>query len=242
MQLYTVASLLTLASVAFAQAETGKLGDAAKISGNPTDVVYTAVFGSNTTAIQGHLEFKAGPGGEGSDVIVHLKGFPIGKGDFSYHIHDQPVPTDGNCTGTKAHLDPYQRGQVTPCAAGSPQTCEVGDLAGKHGKIADNSTDYYHKIYTDAYLSLKSPSGAFIGNRSVVIHAKDSSRIACANITIKGAHGGASPSHGSNSTITHPSPGPSPSAGAAPTGAAGRVGVSALLGFVAASVGAFALL
>ena len=22
-----------------------------------------------------------------------------------YHIHDQPVPSDGNCTGTLAHLD-----------------------------------------------------------------------------------------------------------------------------------------
>jgi len=236
MQLYTVASLLTLATVAFAQAETGKLGDAATISGNPTDVVYTAVFASNSSSIKGQVEFKAGPGAVGSEVVLHLQGFPIGKGDFSYHIHDQPVPTDGNCTGTKAHLDPYQRGQATPCAAGSPQTCEVGDLAGKYGKIPDNTTTI-HMSYTDAYLSLKSPSGAFIGNRSIVIHAKDASRIACANITIKAAHDG----HGSNDTVTSPTPGPSPNAGAAPS-SAGRVGASAFLGFVVAGLGAFALL
>ena len=29
-----------------------------------------------------------------------------------YHLHDAPVPSDGNCTGTLAHLDPYQRGEV----------------------------------------------------------------------------------------------------------------------------------
>ena len=29
-----------------------------------------------------------------------------------YHLHDHPVPTDGNCTNTLAHLDPFQRGEV----------------------------------------------------------------------------------------------------------------------------------
>jgi hypothetical protein len=52
-----------------------------------------------------------------------------------YHIHDQPVPADGNCTGTKAHLDPYIRGQKIPCDPKDPASCEVGDLAGKHGNI-----------------------------------------------------------------------------------------------------------
>lgn len=52
-----------------------------------------------------------------------------------YHVHDQPVPADGNCTGTKAHLDPYLRGQLIPCDKSDPASCQVGDLSGKHGNI-----------------------------------------------------------------------------------------------------------
>lgn len=55
-----------------------------------------------------------------------------------YHIHDAPVPADGNCTGTLAHLDPTQRGEQPPCDSTKPQTCQVGDLAGKHGKITSS--------------------------------------------------------------------------------------------------------
>lgn len=54
---------------------------------------------------------------------------------LGYHLHAAPVPEDGNCTGTMAHLDPYMRGQDPPCDMEMPQTCEVGDLAGKYGKV-----------------------------------------------------------------------------------------------------------
>ena len=57
------------------------------------------------------------------------------QGPFGYHIHDQPVPKDGNCNATLAHLDPYGRGPTPPCDSAKPETCEVGDLSGKHGKI-----------------------------------------------------------------------------------------------------------
>ena len=70
---------------------------------------------------------------------VTLGGFdlPEGSGPFGYHIHDQPVPSDGNCTATKAHLDPYERGQKPACDSSKPETCEVGDLSGKHGKLPE---------------------------------------------------------------------------------------------------------
>jgi hypothetical protein len=51
-----------------------------------------------------------------------------------YHIHDYPVPADGNCTATGAHVDPFVRGEAPPCDASAPATCQVGDLSGKHGK------------------------------------------------------------------------------------------------------------
>jgi len=52
-----------------------------------------------------------------------------------YHIHDEPVPASGNCTQTLAHLDPFIRGEDPPCDASAPETCQVGDLSGKYGKI-----------------------------------------------------------------------------------------------------------
>lgn len=55
------------------------------------------------------------------------------------------MPADGNCTGTLAHLDPYKRGEDPPCDASAPASCQVGDLAGKHGKMGDNSTSFSAK-------------------------------------------------------------------------------------------------
>lgn len=58
------------------------------------------------------------------------------------------MPDDGNCTATMAHLDPFERGEMPPCDSAQPQTCQVGDLAGKHGAITTSkdstsfSTDY----------------------------------------------------------------------------------------------------
>jgi len=57
-----------------------------------------------------------------------------------FHIHEKPVPTDGNCTGTGAHLDPYLRTQVPACDSAKPATCEVGDLSGKYGAVGSNSS------------------------------------------------------------------------------------------------------
>lgn len=52
-----------------------------------------------------------------------------------YHIHEYPVPSNGSCDATGDHLDPENRGESPPCDASQPQTCQVGDLAGKHGNI-----------------------------------------------------------------------------------------------------------
>lgn len=41
----------------------------------------------------------------------------------------------------------------------------------------------YSTTYTDDYITLEKGVGAYIGNRSVVIHTPDTKRFACANIT-----------------------------------------------------------
>ncbi|KAJ0100650.1 superoxide dismutase, partial [Diaporthe amygdali] len=85
---------------------------------------------------------------------------------------------DGNCTATLAHLDPFKRGEMIPCDPSAPQTCQVGDLSGKHGHITSESFD---ATYTDNYAALEEGIGSYFGNRSFVLHFENKTRITCAN-------------------------------------------------------------
>ena len=95
-----------------------------------------------------------------------------------YHLHVEPVPANGNCTATKAHLDQYVRGEDPACDPALPATCQDGDLSGKHGKPAAAS---YSQTYVDKYVSLQEGVGSFFGNRSIVFHYANKTRITCAN-------------------------------------------------------------
>ena len=68
-----------------------------------------------------------------------------------YHIHTLPVPADGNCTATMGHLDPTDRGELHACEVAAPQTCQAGDLAGKHGNI---TTTTFSARYASAHCIL----------------------------------------------------------------------------------------
>lgn len=92
-----------------------------------------------------------------------------------------PVPDNGNCTATLAHLDPYIRGEATPCEKASPATCQVGDLSGKHGAITPDAGRAFEASYVDLYASTLEGIGAFFGNRSIVFHHPNKTRITCAN-------------------------------------------------------------
>jgi len=179
-------AIIAASLIAVVAAETGKLGDAAKTLDNPSGKTYEAKF-DGSKGVSGTFTFTAGSDGKGVTVKVNVEGFKGETGPFGYHIHDQPVPAGGNCTGTLAHLDPYQRGQATPCDKSKPETCEVGDLSGKHSKISGESSSFSDS-YTDLYISTKEGIGAFVGNRSVVIHRSDEkkTRLACANIQLAG--------------------------------------------------------
>jgi len=99
----------------------------------------------------------------------------------AYHLHVDPVPEDGNCTKTLAHLDPFIRGEATPCDPEQPATCQVGDLSGKWGDIIPDENGTFEQTYTDLYASTKEGIGAFFGNRSVVVHFPNKTRITCAS-------------------------------------------------------------
>ncbi|RPA97642.1 Cu,Zn superoxide dismutase-like protein [Choiromyces venosus 120613-1] len=213
---------------ASASASTGKLGDAAVITDNPAGASYVATFLNGT--VTGSAKFSTAGNRTGVEVSLDLKGFKGATGPYAYHIHEQPVPASGNCNGTLGHLDPYQRGQVVdPCDPKFPATCEVGDLAGKHGKIpnSNGSTLEVYLVFVDNYISTKPGISAFIGNRSIVIHNGVGGRIACANLTVGGVKSPVAPS---------PSTGP-----VSPASGASAVTVSGFLGLAAFMVAALAL-
>ena len=95
----------------------------------------------------------------------------------AYHLHVNAAD-DGNCTTTKGHLDPTNRGDKPPCDASQPATCQVGDLSGKYGKITE---DPFTVEYTDPFATLMEGSDAFFGDRSFVIHFDNGTRLTCAN-------------------------------------------------------------
>ncbi|KAK9457432.1 superoxide dismutase [Dipodascopsis uninucleata] len=137
---------------------------------------YAAIFDG---AISGSITFQTPHDKIGMAVDVSLKGLPEGLGPFPYHIHLLPVPADGNCNGTAGHLNPYNGTYPAPSPT-DPSLAEVGDLAGKHGSIPDVPS--YSTSYVDLYLSDNDSNPAYIGNRSIVIHSQDLTRLACADI------------------------------------------------------------
>ncbi|MCJ1468056.1 hypothetical protein MMC07_006682 [Pseudocyphellaria aurata] len=162
---------------------TGALGPAEIVEGNPAGVTYTAILpNKNTTSIRGYVAGTSASNGTGVNFNINLYGFPSADlGPFIYHIHDQPVPADGNCTGTKAHLDPYIRGETPPCDNKDPANCQVGDLSGKHGNITSSP---FQTTYLDLYLSTVHGPASFFGNRSIVVHSNNATRLTCANFTL----------------------------------------------------------
>jgi len=156
---------------------TGELGDAVIVSNNPPGVAYIATLPSNK-GVKGVISATAGPAGVGVSYTVSISNLPISGGPFPYHLHVGSVPEDGNCTKTLTHLDPYIRGEATPCDKNSLQTCQVGDLSGKYGTI---TSDPFTTSFTDPYTSTLEGLGSFFGNRSIVIHFANKTRITCAN-------------------------------------------------------------
>lgn len=93
------------------------------------------------STITGTITGTVPANGTGVMFSVNFTGFPSEAmyGPFVYHVHGMPVSADGNCTSTMGHLDPTDRGELYACENVAPQTCQAGDLAGKHGNITMTS-------------------------------------------------------------------------------------------------------
>jgi Cu/Zn superoxide dismutase len=132
------------------------------------------------TNITGYIE---GVGSSsGVRFTVNLQNLPTQAqyGPFAWHIHNLPVPANGNCTATTGHFDPTNRGELYMCDASKPETCQAGDLAGKHGgKIMTANT--FSTSFVEPYLSTQSGSAYFFGGLSFLLHSSNTTRLTCAN-------------------------------------------------------------
>lgn len=210
-----------LAIASFAVAD-----DAPVKTNSPESAKYIAKFSDN---IEGSVVFST-TSNSTVKVDVDFDGLPSSGGPFAYHVHVVQVPSDGNCTATLGHLNPYD-GSVN---ATSPAAKEVGDLSGKHGVIDDQS---YQTSYIDEYISLEETDPAFVGNRSVVVHFANNTRLACANITEYSVSSNSS-SNSSSSSSSNSSSNSSNSTLTSGNAAVVNYGnAPVLLGAVAAAVG-----
>lgn len=148
----TIFSSIAIATIARADNQNH---NAPIATNNPEGAAFVAMLPNRQdTTIRGNITAITASDGKGVQFALDIEGLPMEGGPFrtfnihsticcssiltsppAYHIHDQPVPPDGNCTGTLAHLDPFGRGEMPPCDGTSPATCQVGDLAGKHGML-----------------------------------------------------------------------------------------------------------
>lgn len=212
--------------------ETGGLLGTATASTNQPVSTYLAVLPQVQynpfvdSIVSGSIQAVGGP--QGVSFTVNLTNLPSQAqyGPFNWHIHALPVPDNGNCTATMGHLDPTNRGELVMCDPSQPATCQVGDLAGKHGgKIMTNGS--FATSFVDPYLSVQMESPGFFGGLAFVLHTGNTTRITCANF--EAVNG--------NATASVPSP---TGSGTMPefTGAAGKLegSIAVLVGGVVAAL------
>lgn len=188
--------------------------DAPVTTGNPAGVSARAVLppeafwtgGSLSGNVEGYVLARSATNGSGLDYEVSFSNLPAEGGPFIYHIHVAPVPANGNCTSTLAHLDQTGRGENPICDLTQPASCQQGDLSGKYGNITDGRLSY---SFHDPYTSLREGDGAYIGNRSFVFHFLNKTRISCANFTVSTANTSTPyPTSSSSGIKTSPTPTP----------------------------------
>ncbi|KAI0117704.1 superoxide dismutase [Nemania sp. FL0031] len=229
MRLSHVLSLSTVGICALAQnITTGQLGDAIIVTNNPAGKQAVATLpdkpfftsGALNGNVKGTVKAASGVDGVGVDFEVSFSNLPTEGGPFTYHIHVDPVDGSGNCTNTLAHLDPFIRGEDPACNSTRPETCQVGDLSGKYGKI---TSDPFTAKFHDNFTSVSEGPGSYFLNRSIVVHFANKTRITCANFAVLDCSA-------SNATTTNGScePSSTPHNGS-PRGASGALAIKTLV-------------
>ncbi|KAG0236249.1 hypothetical protein BGW41_000510 [Actinomortierella wolfii] len=170
MQFKNLVAALAIAGLATAQAPTKGV---AHIDNGNIDATFTFEKAAN-----------------GVNVVVNVakgvnKTIQVLPTGFEYHIHVKPVGANNDCMATGGHLNPTNVNYtIAKCNPSDLTSCEVGDLAGKHGNLQGTEDGKIGPItYTDTQISFEGDNS--IVGRSVVIH-NNVTRIACANIVTEG--------------------------------------------------------
>lgn len=130
--------------------------------------------------VKGYIKFIAPYKSDEVKVILSITGldkYSGPTGPFPYHIHVNPIK-DKNCESALGHLNPYKLPEIVACDPVDVNTCQVGDLSGKHGKLTAAKPV---RSYVDSQLKFSPKEISFVG-RSVVIHDSNKKRIACGTI------------------------------------------------------------
>ncbi|GFF44032.1 hypothetical protein IFM61606_02610 [Aspergillus udagawae] len=174
---------LSLSSTALAVSPNGTF--APVVTNARADALYEATLPHRQdTTVRGWITLFAPREGDGVKVHADFWGIPDNEA-LAYSIHEDPVPADGDCYKTGSPFDPYRRGNKTACNMTSPQTCQIGDLSGKHGPIVTADHQGFEAQYNDLYLSTEPGEPAYFGNRSIVVHRmSDQARMSCANFVL----------------------------------------------------------
>jgi Cu/Zn superoxide dismutase len=153
---------------------------------------FMAQFNGPADSPKGYVRFTSADVPDGKSVMIigiRLSNFDAAAGDFSYHVHTNPVPDritdpEKDCKQAGGHLDARNITDKHVCDENHKQACQEGDLSGKYDKIAtdrvQSRSTVYRSVYSDEFLTVSGPAG--ITGRSVVVHDKNKNRIACANI------------------------------------------------------------
>jgi len=133
--------------------------------------------------VSGQVRFALQPASNAVAVSILVNGLNAlnSTAAYSYHIHTNPISSDGNCASALGHLDPLAVTDGLVCSAQFPQYCQEGDLAGRNGKL-NGSEPTLNVSYLDNYVRFWPQPFSILG-RSIVVHLPNSTRIACGNIT-----------------------------------------------------------
>lgn len=131
-------------------------------SGHIQEKSGAAVRGNLRGQAKGEVIFTKAPDGKGVKMIVNAKGLKD-KGFHAVHIHQMPV-CEGDFKTAGGHFNPEHNQHGHP----EERSQHVGDLgnfkADKNGVIVEE------KLFT--HLSLDPNDERYVGDRSLVIHAK----------------------------------------------------------------------
>lgn len=150
---------------------------------SPADLLTATAILKGASNVNGRVVFSLQPGSNSVAVNVSINGLNVynSTASYAYHIHTNFISSDGNCSSALGHLDPLNATDALVCNPEFPQYCEEGDLAGRHGKL-NGSLPVLNISYVDNYLRFWPQPFSILG-RSIVLHAPNSTRIACGNIT-----------------------------------------------------------